>query len=167
MSTKRRTLSDFLLTKIMWMIVYSVLLVCLLLFFENAKKTTCVKTLNPGGPRIGTTMTPIVLCGPAVKWMRWWCNLWRNPGLSIQLHWPILHCGRSTHASFSLYSVSFPRFYTASAGYQFGSSVLIPRTLIYLSDIIVVIQHTLTVHSSVIDIGRCFSTYFTCRCDIV
>jgi len=36
----------------------------------------------------------------------------------------------------------------------------------YPSEITVLIQHTVTVHSSVIDIERYFSTYFTCRCGI-
>jgi len=37
----------------------------------------------------------------------------------------------------------------------------------YPSEITVLIQHIVTVHSSVIDTGRYFSTYFTCRCGTV
>ena len=49
---------------------------------------------------------------------------------------------------------SRPRFCTA----------VIPGTVLYPSEIIVLIQRPVTVHSSVVDIGRYFSTYFTCRC---
>ena len=45
--------------------------------------------------------------------------------------------------------------------------LLIHRTVLSSSEIIVLIQHPVAVHSSVIDIGRYFSTYVTCRCGIV
>jgi len=41
---------------------------------------------------------------------------------------------------------------------------LMPRTLLYLSEIIVLVQHPVTFHSSVVAIGYYFPTYFTRRC---